>query len=155
MSDTYSTINEVLVELINRIWELEGNAIITEEFRDITNNDMHVIEAIGLDGGKNMSAVAKKLNITVSSLTTAINSLVRKKYVERQRSDEDRRVVKVMLTEKGPKAYLQHESYHREMIEAAIREIDQEEIPALIRLLEKLKVFFESYGKEQNETKTD
>ena len=78
MSDTYRTINDVLVELINNIWELEGNAVITDEFKDITNNDMHVIEAIGIGKGKNMSAVAKKLNITLSSLTTAVNSLVRK-----------------------------------------------------------------------------
>ena len=54
MSDTYRTINDVLVELINNIWELEGNAVITDEFKDITNNDMHVIEAIGIGKGKNM-----------------------------------------------------------------------------------------------------
>ena len=48
MSDVYATINYVLVNLINEIWEVEGKAIITDEFKDITNNDMHVIEAIGL-----------------------------------------------------------------------------------------------------------
>ena len=37
------TINGVLVYLFNEIWELEERAIITEEFQDITNNDMHVI----------------------------------------------------------------------------------------------------------------
>ena len=47
MSDVYATINYVLVNLINEIWEVEGKAIITDEFKDITNNDMHVIEAIG------------------------------------------------------------------------------------------------------------
>ena len=35
-------------------------AIITEEFKDITNNDMHIIEAIGLTGKTTMSVVAKK-----------------------------------------------------------------------------------------------
>ena len=41
MSDVYATINYVLVNLINEIWEVEGKAIITDEFKDITNNDMH------------------------------------------------------------------------------------------------------------------
>ena len=68
MSDVYATINYVLVNLINEIWEVEGKAIITDEFKDITNNDMHVIEAIGLGEGNNMSTIAKKLNITVGSL---------------------------------------------------------------------------------------
>lgn len=46
--NTYETINDVLVHLFNEIWELEEKAIITEEYKDITNNDMHIIEAIGL-----------------------------------------------------------------------------------------------------------
>ena len=46
--DAYKTINDILVHLFHEIWESEEEAIITEEFRDISNNDMHIIEAIGL-----------------------------------------------------------------------------------------------------------
>ncbi len=42
MEEAYTTINNVLVNLINEIWELEEKAIITDEFRDLSNNDMHV-----------------------------------------------------------------------------------------------------------------
>ena len=49
MDDAYKMINQTLVSLINEIWELEEKAIITDEFKDLTNNDMHVIEAIGLN----------------------------------------------------------------------------------------------------------
>ena len=98
MEAAYKAINDTLVSLINKIWVLEGKAIITEEFRDLTNNDMHVIEAVGQGNGANMSSIARKLDITVGSLTTAMNSLVKKKYVERYRSEEDRRVVFVKLT---------------------------------------------------------
>lgn len=73
--------------------ELEKKAIITEEFKDITNNDMHIIEAIGVSGKTTMSVVAKKMKITAGSLTTAVNGLVNKKYVMRARGEEDRRVV--------------------------------------------------------------
>ena len=58
-------INDVLVHLFNEIMELEEQAIITEEYKDITNNDMHIIEAVGL-GGNKMSDIAAKLNITNS-----------------------------------------------------------------------------------------
>ena len=54
------TINDILVNLFNEIWKLEEDAIITDEFKDITNNDMHIIEAIGLTGENTMSMVAKK-----------------------------------------------------------------------------------------------
>ena len=91
--NAYETINDILVHLFNEIWELEEKAIITEEYKDISNNDMHIIEAIGLGKGNNMSAIAKKLNITVGSLTTSMNSLVNKKYAVRIRSEDQKSVV--------------------------------------------------------------
>ena len=151
MENPYATINNILVNLINEIWELEEKAIITEEFKDLTNNDMHVIEAIGLGDGNNMSSIAKKLNITVGSLTTAMNSLVNKKYVERRRSEEDRRVVFVKLTDRGVKAYRHHEDYHRQMTRAILDKLDEAEIPVLVKTLDALSEFFTGYSKNRSQ----
>ena len=142
MEDAYEKINHALVSLINEIWDLEGKAIITEEFNDLSNNDMHVIEAVGLGEGKNMSSIAKGLKITVGSLTTAMNSLVKKQYVERSRSREDRRVVYVRLTEKGIKAYRHHEGYHRQMVQAILDRLEEEELSILLKTLDSLNGFF-------------
>ena len=151
--DAYKTINDILVHLINEIWELEGKAIITEEFKDITNTDMHIMEAIGLGEGNNMSSVAKKLNITVGTLTTAINNLVRKKYVEWYRSDEDRRVVIIKLTDKGIHAYHHHADYHHQMTQAILDKLTEDEIPVLMKTLDGLTEFFHGYSK-QGESKS-
>ena len=121
----HDTINDILVNLFNEILKLEEEAIITDEFKDITNNDMHIIEAVGLSGENTMSVVAKKLGITAGSLTTSVNSLVNKKYVIRQRNEEDRRVVFLKLTEKGKRAYEHHREYHRQMTEAVISRLDE------------------------------
>ena len=147
MDNAYRMINNTLVNLINEIWELEEKAIITDEFKDLTNNDMHVIEAIGLGEGRNMSSIAKKLKITVGSLTTSMNSLVNKKYVERHRSEEDRRVVFVKLTEKGIKAYHHHEDYHNQMTQAILDKLDEKELPVLVKTLDALTEFFTGYSK--------
>ena len=151
MENAYATINNILVNLINEIWELEEKAIITEEFKDLTNNDMHVIEAIGLGDGNNMSSIAKKLNITVGSLTTAMNSLVNKKYLERRRSEDDRRVVFVKLTDRGVKAYRHHEDYHRQMTRAILDKLDEAEIPVLVKTLDALSEFFTGYSKNRSQ----
>lgn len=147
--DTYKTINDVLVHLFHEIWELEGEAIITEEYRDISNNDMHIIEAIGLGEGKNMSAIAKKLNITVGSLTTSMNSLVNKKYAVRIRSEEDRRVVYIRLTEKGERAYRHHEDFHTQMTQAVVDKLTEEEMPVLLKTLNGLSEFFRNYHEQE------
>ena len=143
--DTFATLNSILVKLFNDILNIEEKALITEEFKDISVTDMHIIEAIGLGEGNNMSTIAKKLNITVGSLTTSMNSLVKKKYTERIRSEEDRRVVYIRLTEKGIKAYHHHEEFHKKMTDAVVEALDQEEVPVLVKTLNSLAEFFRSY----------
>lgn len=144
--NTYETINDILVHLFNEIWELEEKAIISEEFKDITNNDMHIIEAIGLGTGDTMSSIAKKLNITAGTLTTSMNRLVRQDYVVRQRSTEDRRVVMITLTEKGERAYRHHAKFHEQMTDAVIQSLEPEELPVLLKTLNGLAKFFRNYN---------
>ena len=146
--NTYDTINDVLVYLFNEIWKVEKQAIITEEFSDITNNDMHVLEAVGLSGS-NMSSIAKKLDITVGSLTTAMNSLVKKQYVDRKRSEKDRRVVNIYLTARGEEAYRHHKEFHAQMTDAIIGQLSKEEAQILSKALKNLSEFFRTYGKEK------
>lgn len=146
--NTHETINYMLVHLFNEIWDLEESAIITEEFKDISNNDMHIIEAIGPDEGNNMSTIAKKLNITVGSLTTAMNSLVNKRYVVRERSEIDRRVVYIQLTDKGRKAYRHHAAFHEKMTEAVIQGLEKDELEVLTKTLDNLTEFFHGFREE-------
>ena len=143
--NAYETINDILVHLFNEIWELEEKAIITEEFKDISNNDMHIIEAVGLGSDSTMSMVARKLGITAGSLTTSVNSLVNKKYLVRERSESDRRVVYVRLTQKGRKAFFHHKDYHMQMTDAVVKSLDADEIPVLLKTLNSLSEFFRGY----------
>ncbi len=76
--ETYDTFNAIVKSLFRDVMDLEGRAILTGEFQNITNNDMHVMEAIGMEKPKNMSSVAKELSVTVGTLTIAVNSLVKK-----------------------------------------------------------------------------
>ena len=96
---TYDTLNDVLVNLFRDINDIEEKAITSYEYKDLTNNDMHVINAIGVGTKKNMSSIAKELSVTVGTLTISMNSLVKKGYVVRCRSTEDRRVVHISLTD--------------------------------------------------------
>ncbi|MCD7724103.1 MAG: MarR family transcriptional regulator [Clostridiales bacterium] len=140
--DISSTLNEVLVKLFRNVNTIEEKAIRTEEYQDLTTNDMHVIEAIGLDTARNMTSVAKALEVTTGTLTIAVNSLVKKGYVDRVRSEEDRRVVLVSLSEKGQRAFLRHQKFHEDMIEAVVGELTEEEQRILEKALIKLHAFF-------------
>ena len=151
--DAYESINKILVHLFNDIWELEEKAVITEEFKDLTNNDMHIIEAIGLDEPKRMSEVAAKMNVTTGTLTKAIEALEQKGYVNRCRNDRDKRVVRVSLTDSGVRAYEHHARFHSNMIHDIKESLTDQESEILIGTLGKLVKFFqkkyESYLKNK------
>ena len=148
--DAYQTINDVLVHLFNEIWEREEEAIITDEFKDITNNDMHIIEAIGLGDDSTMSGVARKIGVTAGTLTTAVNGLVNKKYAVRERSEIDRRVVYIRLTEKGIRAYHHHAEFHAQMTQAVLDNLSEEEVPVLVKTLNSLSSFFRGYNEKHD-----
>lgn len=144
MQKRNSTLNELLVNLFNRVMDIEAKAVITPEYKDITNNDMHIIEAVGIDEPRSMSAIAKQLSVTVGTLTVNMNSLEKKGYIIRERSDQDKRVVLVTLTDKGRKAFFHHRDFHKAMIRSAVKGLDDKEMQTLISCLTKLNDFFES-----------
>lgn len=139
----YETLNDILVNLFQEILDIEEKALTSSEFRDISGNDMHILEAIGVKEPRNMSSVAGILSVTVGTLTIAINNLVKKGYVSRMRSEEDRRVVLLSLTAKGEKAYYHHQKFHNDMIKAIVEDLDEKEIGSLTRAMNKLQNFFE------------
>ena len=136
------TLNELLVKLFKDILEIEAKSLITEEFKDITYNDMHIIEAVGIDEPRNMKTVAKLMSVTTGTLTKAMDALCDKGYVVRERSTKDKRVIKLRLTDKGKSAYYHHEQFHRQMIKNIASEMSEQETEVLIYALAKMVDYF-------------
>lgn len=140
--ETEQTLNRLLVSFFKYIMELEEKKLITDEFSDITYNDMHVIEAIGLDEPLKMSQIAKKLAVTTGTLTKSMDALEKKGYVRRERSSSDKRVVNIILTDKGVHAYRHHERFHQDMIAFVLDNVSDEESRVLRGALERLMDYF-------------
>lgn len=138
----HGMLNEVLVKLFRNINAIEEQVIRQSEYQNMTTNDIHVIEAVGVDAPRNMTAVARDLMVTTGTLTIAVNGLVKKGFVERTRSEEDRRVVLISLTEKGRTAFKHHEKFHEEMVGAVTNQLTEEEQEILNRALGRLSQFF-------------
>ena len=141
--EVYDVLNSILVNLFNDILNIEEKALITEEFKGISVTDMHIIEAIGVMEQRTMSKIAKSLSVTMGTLTIGVNGLVKKGYVERNRSQKDRRIVYASLTVKGKAAYVHHMRFHKDMINSVINDITEEEAEILTRTLKKLELYFE------------
>ena len=141
--ESEAVLNMLLVRQFNDILKIEAAAIKQGEFSDLSVTENHIIEAIGKDREMTMTEVAKDLDITVGTLTTAINRLIKKEYVERRRIEEDRRVVLIKLTNKGEMAFDSHAQFHDDMIKGVILELNEDEERILIESLRKITNFFE------------
>lgn len=140
--NNHETVNEILVRLFANILDIEEKCLKTGEFSDLSISEMHVIDNIGINRERTMSDTAKDLRVTSGTLTTAVDNLIKKGYVERKRSLEDRRVVIIKLTENGVAAYHAHQDFHKDMVISALQQLDSKEEELLIKVLTDIEVFF-------------
>ncbi len=138
----HETVNEILVRLFANILDIEEKCLKIGEFSDLSISEMHVIDNIGINRERTMSDTAKDLRVTSGTLTTAIDNLIKKGYVERKRSNEDRRVVIIKLTERGVAAFYAHEDFHKDMVISALQQLGSQEEELLIKVLTDIDVFF-------------
>lgn len=136
-------LNRLLVQLFNDILHIEEKAMKNTKFANLSITEIHTIEAVGKEGNRTMGEIAHDLRITVGTLTTAINRLIKKGYVERKRIEEDRRVVLVNLTEIGEEVFNAHSIFHKEMIDAILEAFKGEDLEILTKLLYRTTRFFE------------
>lgn len=148
MDPLITEINDYLVTIFNDVLMIEERTLQSSRFKDLSIKEMHTIEAIGMYQENTTSEVAKKLGVTVGTLTVSVNNLVRKGYVERVRIETDRRVVKLALTQKGRLLFRLHDKFHRDMVRETIAEMGEEQTEILIHGLKNLHKFLRS-TKEQ------
>jgi DNA-binding MarR family transcriptional regulator len=104
----------------------------------ISAQESQLLLSVGTQEALKMSEIAKALQLTLSSVTALVDKLEAKGFVTRQRSLEDRRIVRVSLTAEGRKFYGLVESAHRELSMSVLKVLSLEEQVTLLALFRKL-----------------
>jgi len=153
MKDKLVQINKILVEVYDDVNRIEEYAIKSGAFSDLSITEIHTIEAVGLYGSKTMSEISSSLEITMGTLTTAVDKLIKKGYLERSRSNTDRRIVNVSLSKRGKLAYRIHDKFHLDMVQEIMMDFTQEEEEILLTALSKLNYHLKEIYKQHNRVK--
>ncbi len=138
MEKNLSAVNELFANVFNDILNIEEKVLKNGVFNDISVSEARTIEAIGMYEPKNMSDVARRLSITVGTLTVAVANLVKKGYVIRERCVKDRRVVNISLTKKGRVFYRFYDKVHSDMIKEVTVGMSEQEVNVLNAALSNL-----------------
>ena len=108
------------------------------EKQGLTPPQFYVLATIGYAGGLPFGEIGAKMMVTVSNLTGIVDRLEEKKLVSRERDEHDRRVVHVVLTDKGAKLYKNTIPLFEKSISGIFTNLDkaqQKELSALLRKL--------------------
>ena len=135
--------NEVIVNTYRSILRVEENILKRSDQTDLSISEIHMLEAVGKgkDRRRTISELAEVLNITLPSVTVAINKLMKKGYVEKVRGEEDGRIVYVSLTRQGRRIDSAHRYFHESMVRSIIRDMTESEMQALYKGVMKLDAF--------------
>lgn len=127
MAKTIDAINSLLSSVFNDIIKLEEKFLKKTKFNDISIKELRTIDAIGLNRTRTMSYIAKKIDITLGTLTVSINNLEKKGYVKREKSEKDKRIVTINLTEKGKSVFKTHQKFKENIMQQVIISLSQQE----------------------------
>lgn len=105
---------------------------------DITVKQVGYLKAIDECGEVTFSRLAKLTNNSKPTITEMINKFVKMECVYREKSSNDGRVFHIRLTEKGRMVARADENALIKVIEMMVDSLDEKEIDALIKILEKI-----------------
>ena len=106
--------------------------------REITGNQFVVLKIIDMKERRTVSEVAEQLYISLSAVTTQIDRLCRLGLVIRSRSEEDRRVVWLQLTDKGREMVQQCDLIKQQMIMHYLKQFKEDELIQMVAMGKKL-----------------
>jgi len=104
----------------------------------LTPPQFYVLATIGYAGRLPFGEIGAKMMVTVSNLTGIVDRLEEKKLVVRKRDENDRRVVHVVLTDKGAKLYkstIPEFEKSCEQIFNSLSKSEQKDLSAILRKL--------------------
>lgn len=108
--------------------------------RKLTSGQFGVLEAVYHLGPMYQGQIGEKLLQSKGNISTIISNLVERGLVRRQRDEEDRRYVKIHLTEEGENLIEDLFPEHVEKIVEAFDALEPGEVEELGRLCKKLGV---------------
>lgn len=143
MAKSKEIINMLLVDVFNHILSIEERTL---KSRGVTLSmtEVHVLEAIRNTEVPTMGEIAKRLRVTLGTLTTSVNILFKKKYVFRYSDEIDRRKVYIKLTDSAKEVLRLHDSFHDEMIDAVFADLELDKDEVLMKSLENITDYFKT-----------
>jgi DNA-binding MarR family transcriptional regulator len=105
---------------------------------ELNVQELRVVEFLGNEGARMMREVAEHLTVAVNSMTSIVDNLEKKRLVRRRRSQEDRRVIRVELTDAGRDIYQSLTDMNRRLLRSMLGALTEDEQEIFMVLFRKI-----------------
>ena len=112
----YKRLEDAFTYVANLTMVMEERLLDKKVITDLTLGEIHVLEVVDKESTMPMTKIANELKITVGSLTTCVNRLVKKEYLLRERDQGDHRIMKISTTLKAKKVLKIHDRFHEDIL---------------------------------------
>ncbi|MFB3918546.1 MAG: MarR family winged helix-turn-helix transcriptional regulator [Candidatus Velamenicoccus archaeovorus] len=106
---------------------------------EITISQYLVMEMLRRKGAMKMTQIALEMGITLPAATGLIDRLHGTKILDRLYDQDDRRVVRIHLTPKGRRLFLQLSRKREKMVKHIFGKISEEERQTYLKILRKIR----------------
>lgn len=106
----------------------------------INKQECRVINMVGQYQPLMMREIAERAKLSITNTTGIVDKLVKRKYLRRDRSDEDRRIVRIFLTSEGEKIYTMEIENYRRVSQAILNGLEASEQQEMLRMMQKVAV---------------
>lgn len=157
MDSFHRQMDEMLTTAYRQIWKVEEIMLRHMSNSSLSLSEMHMLESIGKKRGEivTVTDIAQDLDITLPSVTAMVKRLEKKGYITKEKSAEDRRAVNIVLTYEGRRAETAHRFYHRRMVRAITRDMNDQEKEAVLsglgKMIEFMRLSVEEYASERDD----
>lgn len=131
------------IEQLTRAFERFTRRFKVAEAAAAADNALNALDAqtlvfIADNPGCGMGDVARYLNVAMTTMSSAVDRLVKKALVDRRRPEDNRRAVALTASKQGRQVVEEHVAGYREACRMMLRALDPAEQIELIRLTEKI-----------------
>lgn len=129
---------QVLIQdIMKRFHEVNASAA-NGPHAQLNMQELRVVEFLGNEGPRMMRQLADHSTVAVNSMTSIVDGLEQKELVRRQRSAEDRRVIRVELTDSGREHYRSLNEVHLQLFRTMLRALTEDEQEIFMVLFRKI-----------------
>ena len=152
-SNTRQTLNELLVDLFNFILYIQEKYM-KEKGVPLTMYEVHLLENVSKIKNNTIGNIADAMLVTKGTLSVNASRLIKKGYLTKYVDKDDRRVVRVEITDKARDILKIHDEFHENLIDRALEDLNLSDNEILNKSFESILNYFKTEYKKMTQ-KTD